>query len=129
MQPESQPETIKIHRSSTTKFGDFAHGSSRLHSRPENQVNLLLLLLPQERGNYLASTMETRNRTPRETLRSIANSLNRKKHKLCLSISYYNTYNYIVATGRTDDKPTVCFYRRQWKPLPHGQFDLVPASH
>ena len=28
-----------------------------------------------------------------------------EKHKLCLSISYY--YNYIVATGRTDNKPTV----------------------
>ena len=38
----------------------------------------------------------------RETHRSFARTL--EKHKLCLSISYYN---YIVITGRTDDKPTV----------------------
>ena len=38
----------------------------------------------------------------RETHRSFARTL--ETHKLCLSISYYN---YIVITGRTDDKPTV----------------------
>ena len=32
-------------------------------------------------------------------------------------------YTHIVATGRTDDKPTV-YYRRQWNPC-HMDFDLV----
>ena len=41
-------------------------------------------------------------------MREIRSLANWKKHNLCLSIYYtiYN-YNYIVATGRTDDKPTV----------------------
>ena len=52
-------------------FGDFDHGSQPA-TAGRNQVNLLLLLLPQERGDYLASTLETRYRTPRETHRSLA---------------------------------------------------------
>ena len=41
--------------------------------------------------------------------------------------AFHAIYNYIVATGRTDDKPTV-YCRRQWNPC-HMDFDLVPASH
>ena len=68
-----------------------------------NQVNclLLLLLLHQERGDYLASTLETRYRTTRET-RSLANPSQPEKHNLCLSISYYYTYHIYTTSTRKE---------------------------
>ena len=58
----------------------------------KHQVNLLALLLLQEQGDYLASTPETRSQCTHKTssLRSLA-----------------KLYTHIVATRRTDDKPTV----------------------
>ena len=55
--------------------------------------------------------------------RSLANSNQMEEAQVVppFHTSYY--YNYIVATGRTDDKPTVC-YRRQWNPC-HMDFGLV----
>jgi len=93
---------IKTPNHQPQSFGDFGHD---YYSRPENQVNLLLLLL-QEQGD-LASTLETRYHTACERQPSFACKL--EKHKLCLLSIYYTiyNYNYIVATGRTDDKPTV----------------------
>ena len=70
----------------------------------QNQVNLLLLLL-QEQGDLASTPIGDEEPYDMREIRSLANW---KKHNLCLSIYYtiYN-YNYIVATGRTDDKPTV----------------------
>jgi len=68
-------------------FGDFHHGTySRLH-RPENQVNLLLLLL-QEQGDLASTPIGDEEPYDMQETRSLANW---KKHKLCLSIYYYNT--------------------------------------
>jgi len=86
-------------------FGDFPHG--RLH-RPYTK-----LTCPSP------TTTTTGARGPRFHVghevhhceRLFVRSPNwKKKHKLCLllSISYiYTYYHYIIATGRTDDKPTV----------------------
>jgi len=96
---------------STTKFGDFAHGTyTGYNHRPENQVNLLslLLLLPQEQGD-LASTGDE----ARDPFRSLADW---KKHKLCLFsilLSYY--YNYTSQPKGTTSLQSAS-YRRQWNP-------------
>ena len=68
---------------------------------------MLLLLLLQERGDYLASTLETRYRTTRET-RSLANPSQPEKHNLCLSISYSYTYHIYTTSqpkGTTSPQP------------------------
>jgi len=71
--------------------------------RPYTQVNLLLLLL-QEQGDYLASTvLETRShRTPRETLRSLA-KLEEAQVVPLLSIPLQLHPHLHVATERNDE--------------------------
>jgi len=79
------------------RFGSSSNGSttkpwrlSPWYLQPDtpagNQVNLLAPPLLQERGDYLASTLETRYRTTCKKPSSFARKLtNRKKHTLCLS--------------------------------------------
>ena len=126
-QPESQPEEIDLihhrNRSSTTKFGDFHHGTSRLLSRLETK-----LTFPSP------TTTTTGARGPRFHRRrgtvhlcSIANTFKLEEAQVVPPF-HTSYYNYIVATERTDDKPTVYSYRQQWNPC-HMDFGLVPASH
>ena len=104
-------------------FGDFGHG---YYSRPENQVNLLALLLLEEQGN-LASTPTGDEELPYDmqqtsSLRSLAKL---EKHKLCLSTSPTTTTSQPKGTTSLQS----LFVQTTMEPLPHGQFDLVPASH
>ena len=104
-------------------FGDFDHG---YYSRPENQVNLLALLLLEEQGN-LASTPTGDEELPYDmqqtsSLRSLAKL---EKHKLCLSTSPTTTTSQPKGTTSLQS----LFVQTTMEPLPHGQFDLVPASH
>jgi len=82
-----------------------------------HQVNLLPppLLQPQERGDYLAST-PTGDEEPydmRETLRSLASW---KKHKLCLSMSYY----YTNTKSTRKERQAYSLLQTTMEPLPHG---------
>ena len=98
--------------------------------RPYIKLTCLPFSYYRSKGTSLPLPPETRHCTLRETLRSLVHW---KKHKLCLSISYYYTYNhtYIVATGRTDDKPLLqsLFVQTTMEPLPHGLWSCLPASH
>jgi len=117
-----------IHHRSTTKLWRLCPWYSRLQPA-ENQVNLLLLLL-QEQGDFLLASTPTGDEEPydmRETLRSLV--ANWKSTSCAFCFPYYYTHTYIVATGRTDDKPTTVSIRTAvqtttMEPLPHGQFGL-----
>ena len=101
-------------------FGDFGHGCfSRLYTK--------LTCLPfsyhyhhRSKGTTSLPRCWRRGATTRETSLQLANSLNRKKHKLCL----LSIHPHIVAAYYGMTKPTVCFYRRQWNPC-HMDFGLV----
>ena len=95
--------------------GDFAHGNYYTPAR--NQVNLLLLLLQEQGDIILASTLETRYTTARNTLRSLANW----KSTSC-AFAFHTTTT--TTTSSQPEGPTTSlqslFVQTTMEPLPHG---------
>jgi len=124
--PETQPEIDLIHHqmNQPQSFGDFAHGNYISHDGRKTKL----------RTCCPSPTTTTGARGPRfhTTGDEVSYARDLVARKLeeeaqVVPFAFHAIYNYIVATGRTDDKPTV-YCRRQWNPC-HMDFDLVPASH
>ena len=120
----SQPEEIDlVHHQNPNhqpqSFGDFAHGHC---TAAVHQVNLLaLLLLPlQEQGDLASTMLETRSHHTTCERLFICSQL-AKLEKAQVVPPFHLLHLHHVATER-NDKPTVCSYRRQWKPLSHGHW-------
>jgi len=88
-----------------------------------NQVNLPFSYYRNKGTIVLASTLETRYRTLRENLRSLANW---KKHKLCLLLSIHLLQLH-VATKRNDVAYSLLL-QTTMEPLPHGLLVLSSSK-
>ena len=119
-QLESQPEDwFGSSFKSTTKLWRLPPWYLHRLQPAENQVNLLLLLLQEQGDIILASTLETRYTTARNTLRSLA-------HWRSTSCAFPYNYNYNYMSTRKERRVaySLSSYRRQWNPC-HMDFDLV----
>ena len=113
-----------VHQNSKSSTAKLWRLSPWPNTTAVHQVNLLLLLLLQEQGDYLASTvLETRRPYDmREALRSLANW---KSTSCAFSLSILlQLHPSSQPEGTTNTKPTAYFYRRQWNPC-HMDFGLV----
>jgi len=89
--------------------GDFAHGNYYTPAR--NQVNLLLLLLQEQGDIILASTLETRYTTARNTLRSLANWRS-------TSCAFPSTNHIYMSTRK--ERQAYSLLQTTMEPLSHG---------
>ena len=89
-----------------------------------NQVNLPFSYYRSKGSIVLASTLETRYRTLRENLRSLANW---KKHKLCCLLLSIHLLQLHVATERNDVAYSLLL-QTTMEPLPHGLLVLSSSK-
>ena len=113
-QPETQPEIDLIHhrnRSSTTKFGDFHHGTSRLLSRLETK---LTFPSPTTTTTGARGPRFHTNRTRGFDIPETSSLAKPNGRSTSCAFAFHTPTT--TTSIRKDDKPTVCCYRRQWNP-------------
>jgi len=125
-QLESQPEDwFGSSFKSTTKLWRLPPWYLHRLQPAENQVNLLLLLLQEQGDIILASTLETRYTTARNTLRSLANW----KSTSC-AFAFHTTTT--TTTSSQPEGPTTSlqslFVQTTMEPLPHGLWSRSSES-
>ena len=120
--PETRPEIDLIHHQINHKALETLPMATTPATPAVHQVNLLaLLLLPlQEQGDLASTMLETRSHHTTCERLFICSQL-AKLEKAQVVPPFHLLHLHHVATER-NDKPTVCSYRRQWKPLSHGHW-------
>jgi len=119
-QPETQPEIDLIHHQPQS-FGDFGHGYY-YSRRPYTKLTCFPFSYYRSKGTTSLPRCWRRGATTRETSSQLANSLNRKKHKLCLSISYTT----LQPKGTTSLQSLSV--QTTMEPLPHGLLVLSSSK-